>query len=88
VYEPVLNVMKESVMFIIPIRDKEAVVNSLDRTHSGLFPEEYRNKTYYRLLYDEYYTAIDLVSAHYNRIFVHYEDLVKNTFFNNVLRHF
>jgi hypothetical protein len=83
-YEPYLD----NVMFVITRRDKDAVVKSLDRTHRGQFPEDKRNSRYYGELYDRYYEQIDIVTQGYNRIDVHYEDLVNNKHFNEKLRHF
>ena len=75
-------------MFVITHRDKEAVIKSLMRTHKMQFPEELRNEKYMGELYDRYYTQIDKVTKGYNRIDIHYEDLIKNKLFNNKLRHF
>ncbi len=83
-YEPYLK----NVMFVITRREKEAVIDSLMRTHKMQFPEEKRNREYMGDLYDRYYKQIDEVTKGYNRIDVHYEDLVKNKFFNPKLKHF
>ncbi len=83
-YEPYLK----NVMFVITRREKEAVIDSLMRTHKMQFPEEKRNREYMGDLYDRYYKQIDSVTEGYNRIDVHYEDLIKNKFFNPNLKHF
>lgn len=85
-YEQLLQ--DQNVMFVVTHREKEAVIDSLMRTHKMQFPEEKRNRKYMGDLYDRYYKQIDEVTKGYNRIDVHYEDLVKNKFFNPKLKHF
>ncbi len=85
-WEPFLQ--DQSIMFVVTHRDKKAVINSLMRTHKMQFPEDKRNPKYMGALYDRYYNQIDKVTKGYNRIDVHFEDMVKNKFFNPDLKHF
>ena len=83
-YEPFLN----NVLFVVCRRNRDAVIQSLAKTHFGQFEESTRNSDYYGKLYDQYYVAIDTVSDGYPRIVINYEELTNVTFFNPELRHF
>lgn len=83
-----LTVAQQNIMFVITHREKEAVIDSLMRTHKMQFPEEKRNREYMGELYDRYYKQIDEVTTGYNRIDIHYEDLKTNKWYNPKLRHF
>lgn len=83
-YEPFL----ENVLFVVCLRDKEAITNSLMRTHKGQFKPEDQNKEYFYKLTDMYYKAIDEISKDYPRIDIRYKDLKGNKYFNLNLEHF
>ena len=78
----------ENPLFVICKRNRDAVIQSLARTHFGQFREATRNPTYYGELYDKYYAAIDYVSKGYPSIVINYEEMTKVSFFNPKLRHF
>lgn len=78
----------ENPLFVVCRRNRDAVIQSLARTHFGLFAEAIRNPDYYGNLYDQYYAAIDIVSEGYPRIVINYEEMAGSTFFNPELRHF
>lgn len=83
-YEPFLD----NVLFVITHRNKQSVINSIMETHIEQFPDEKRNKDYVGWLYDEHYRAIDEITKGYNRMDIHYEDLINNKYYNNNLKHF
>lgn len=78
------------VMLVVCKRKKEAVVQSLFRTHAMLFQEHERTETHFGNLYDLYYEAIAKATEVYPSIVVTYEDLRSQNvqFFNQALSHF
>lgn len=83
-YEPYL----ENILFVITHRNKKSIVNSLFETHIGQFNMEDRTPEVMEKLYDKYYETIDEVTKGYNRIDIHYEDLINNKYFKKQLKHF
>ena len=83
-YEPFLN----NVLFVICKREKEAVIQSLWRTHSGAFKEKDRTDQYFGELYDRYYEAIYDAARFWPTLTVNYEELITNESYNPELRHF
>lgn len=83
-YEPFLD----NVLFVVCKREKEAVIQSIRRTHSRHFCEEDRNDTYFGDLYERYYEAIYEAAQPWSTLTVHYEDMVMNKSYNPELRHF
>jgi len=73
-WEPYL----ENIHWIVAQRHKQAIVNSLFNTHSGLFSEELRTDEYFKQLYNEHYDNLKKFSNKYPTLIISYERLFKN----------
>ncbi len=83
-YEPALK----NVMFVVCKRKREAVIQSLFRTHSKLFQKADRTEKYFGELYDLHYKAIEIITEQYPTISIDYDDLYGSAFFKKEMKHF
>ena len=80
--------VEDSVLFIVVHRDKNSVISSIFSSLGDQVDKGNRNRPFFEELYDKYEKQIDKITKGYNRINVHYEDLIKNKFYNPKLKHF
>lgn len=83
-YEPYL----ENVLFVRCKRNREAIIQSLTRTHLRQFNTKDQNRKYLNHLCDMHENAIDDITSGYPTITIDYDDLMGCEFFNKDLKHF
>ena len=85
-YEKFLG--KEDILFFVVNRQHESIAHSIYSSLRDQIPESKQSFEDILDLVKKYYSQIDKITKGYNRFDIHYEDFIKNPFYNSKLKHF